>query len=397
MSVGYDHVDTAALKVRDIPLGYTPDVLTEATADTTALLVLVAARRIREAIHAVEQGAWGTWSPTWMCGHQLTGKTLGVVGLGRIGEATAHRLKAFGMSEVLYWGRSRRYQAEERLGAKHVSLEELLAVSDVVIVFVNTARGGIVDQEGLVRALQEKEIAAAGLDVTTPEPLPIDSPLLKLSNCTVFPHIGSATYEARESMARVCVDNVLAGIQYEPLPYEKYKVIPRGGVVIDCGAAPGGWTQVAVARVQKKGLVIAVDLLPVDPIEGASILKGDFMTGTVQAHVRKLLEERPVDLVCSDMAPNFTGNHMADHARSMELCESALEFAQTVLAPGGCFVAKFLMGGTEVEFKLKLQTLFTKVKQEKPDASRKQSTESFFVALNYCPPTEKSTTAEADT
>ncbi|KAI9336270.1 ribosomal RNA large subunit methyltransferase J [Pilaira anomala] len=166
---------------------------------------------------------------------------------------------------------------------------------------------------------------------------------------------------------------------------QKYRLIRRNHVVVDCGAAPGGWTQVAAELTSDKGLVIGVDLLPIDPIPNAHVLTGNFMRIKTQNAIRDLLEGRPVDLVCSDMAPSFSGNHTADHARSMELCESALTFAQKVLSPGGSFVAKFLMGGTEFEFKRKLQTMFSKVKTEKPDASRKQSTEGFFVAVGYKP------------
>ncbi|KAI9020137.1 FtsJ-like methyltransferase-domain-containing protein [Phycomyces nitens] len=388
MSVGYDHVDVPALKKRGIPLGYTPNVLTDATADLTVLLTMGAARRMKEGIIAAETGEWREWRPTWLCGSQFSNRTLGVVGLGRIGEAVAHRLKAFGISKVLYCGRSEKVEAGKRVGGEFVSFDRLLAESDFVTIFVNTARGGIVQQDDLVRALEEGLIAGAGLDVTTPEPLPLDNKLLKLPNCIVLPHIGDATNETRERMADMCVDNVLAGLGGQVLPFsidQKYRVIPHGGVVVDCGAAPGGWTQVAVAKAQKKGLVVAVDLLPMDPVSGAHCIKGDFMSLKVQNKVKALLGRRKADLVCSDMAPSFMGNHMADHARSMELCESALTFAQTVLATNGCFVAKFLMGGTEVEFRRKLQTMFLKVKQEKPDASRKQSTEGFFVALGYRP------------
>ncbi|KAI8393766.1 ribosomal RNA large subunit methyltransferase E [Radiomyces spectabilis] len=166
---------------------------------------------------------------------------------------------------------------------------------------------------------------------------------------------------------------------------DKYRVLRNGYTVIDCGAAPGGWTQVAAKKVQGKGLVIGIDLLPIDPIPGAHLIQGNFMYPQTQASVRTILGDRKADLVCSDMAPSFSGNHVADHARSMELCESALMFAQTTLKPGGAFIAKFLMGGSEVEFRKKLQTLFGKVKQEKPEASRKKSTEGFFVALNYLP------------
>ncbi|KAG1055311.1 hypothetical protein G6F43_002728 [Rhizopus delemar] len=164
---------------------------------------------------------------------------------------------------------------------------------------------------------------------------------------------------------------------------DKYRIIRQNDVVIDCGAAPGGWTQVAAEKVSEKGLVIGVDLLPVDPIPNALLIQGNFLKASTQRAIYEKIDKRKANLVCSDMAPSFTGNHLADHARSMELCESALAFAEKVLKPGGTFVAKFLMGGTEVEFRRKLQTLFTKVKTEKPDASRKQSTEGFFVALGY--------------
>ncbi|KAI7894536.1 cell division protein [Mucor mucedo] len=179
---------------------------------------------------------------------------------------------------------------------------------------------------------------------------------------------------------------------------EKYRLIRRNDVVVDCGAAPGGWTQVAAELISSKGLVIGIDLLPVDPIPNAHIIKGNFMRIRTQNAIREILDGRSVNLVCSDMAPSFSGNHTADHARSMELCESALTFAEKVLQPGGSFVAKFLMGGTEFEFKRKLQTIFAKVKTEKPDASRKQSTEGFFVGVGYKPiaKSEAKTEAEVD-
>ncbi|KAL0078799.1 D-isomer specific 2-hydroxyacid dehydrogenase [Phycomyces blakesleeanus] len=244
MSVGYDHVDVSALKKRRIPLGYTPDVLTDATADLTVLLTMGAARRMKEGIIAAEKGEWREWRPTWLCGSQFSNKTLGVVGLGRIGEAVAHRLKAFGISKVVYWGRSEKVETGKRVGGEFVSFDRLLAESDYVTVccaltkdtkelfdynafskmkksaiFVNTARGGIVQQDDLVRALEEGLIAGAGLDVTTPEPLPLDNKLLKLPNCIVLPHIASATNETRERMADMCVENVLAGLSNQALPF----------------------------------------------------------------------------------------------------------------------------------------------------------------------------------
>ncbi|KAI7878471.1 hypothetical protein K492DRAFT_164887 [Lichtheimia hyalospora FSU 10163] len=247
MSVGYDHVDVDAVHARNIELGYTPDVLTDATADHTVLLTLAAARRLKEGMMAAAQGEWGAWRPTWLCGSQFTGKTLGIVGMGRIGEAVAHRLAPFGVSRILYWGRQAKPDVEKRLSKAQFteSLDTLLAGSDFVIVccaltpetrelfnydafskmkstavFVNTARGGIVKQDDLVRALEENKIAAAGLDVTTPEPLPPTDPLYKLPNCIILPHIASATFETRERMASMCVDNVIAASKGEPLPYK---------------------------------------------------------------------------------------------------------------------------------------------------------------------------------
>lgn len=239
MSVGYDHIDTAAVKARQIQIGYTPDVLTDATADLTVLLTLGAARRIKEAIQVAENGQWREWRPTWMCGSQLSQKTVGIVGMGRIGEAVATRLRAFGVSRIVYSGRNKR-----PVHGDFVSLDELLTVSDFVIVccaltketrhlfnyeafskmkktavFVNSARGGIVDQEGLVKALEEKLIGSAGLDVTDPEPLPPTHKLYSFSNCLILPHIGSATLETREQMAGMSLDNILAALNNQPLPF----------------------------------------------------------------------------------------------------------------------------------------------------------------------------------
>ena len=173
MSVGFDHVDVNALLKRNIPLGYTPDVLTDATADLTVLLTLAAARRFKEGTAAAANGEWGAWRPTWLCGSQFSGKTLGVVGMGRIGEAVAQRLKPFGVSRILYWGRREKQNLSVDAQFKS-SLDDLLVESDYVIVccaltpetkemfnyaafskmkksavFVNTARGGIVQQDDL--------------------------------------------------------------------------------------------------------------------------------------------------------------------------------------------------------------------------------------------------------
>ncbi|KAG0201043.1 hypothetical protein BGX28_006063 [Mortierella sp. GBA30] len=246
MSVGYDHVSVPELTSRSIALGITPGVLTDATADTTVLLVLAAARRMRESMDAVIQGHWGTWSPTWLLGSQLTDKTVGIVGLGRIGVAVAKRLKAFGVQKFLYQGTRPKKETEKEIGGEveFVGMDRLLKEADVIcvccaltdttrnmfnydafskmknsVVFVNTARGGIVDQEGLIQALRERKLGSVGLDVTVPEPLPKDSELLSFPNCIVLPHIGSGTLETRTAMSEIAIENVLKGMKGERLPH----------------------------------------------------------------------------------------------------------------------------------------------------------------------------------
>ena len=192
----------------------------------------------------MKSGAWGTWTPLWMCGPTLTGSTVGIVGLGRIGAAVAERLRPFGISRILYHNRTKS-SIEEKIGAERVPFEELLQKSDFVFatcaltsdtrelfnehafslmkptsVFINTSRGGVVDQQALYNALKTNKIFAAGLDVTTPEPLPTDSPLLTLSNCVVVPHIGSATTETRSHMAELCARNIIAALKGDKMPAE---------------------------------------------------------------------------------------------------------------------------------------------------------------------------------
>ncbi|KAI7855184.1 D-isomer specific 2-hydroxyacid dehydrogenase [Circinella umbellata] len=247
MSVGFDHVDVEELNKRKIPLGYTPDVLTDATADLTVLLTLAAARRMKEGMNAGSQGEWGAWRPTWLCGAQFTGKTLGIIGMGRIGEAVAHRLKPFGISRILYWGRREKPELKEHLPSAEFKseLSDVLSEADFVIVccaltpetkemfnyeafkkmkknavFVNTARGGIVQQDDLTRALEENLIASAGLDVTSPEPLDPSHKLYQLPNCIILPHIASATFETRERMASMCLENIHAALNSHTMPYK---------------------------------------------------------------------------------------------------------------------------------------------------------------------------------
>jgi glyoxylate reductase len=235
MAVGYDNVDVAAATGRGVLVTNTPGVLTETTADLAFALLLGAARRLTEGERAVREGAWGPWRPTWMLGSAVHGATLGIVGPGRIGAAVARSAQGFGM-RVLYHGRR---HAPGFPGAS-VDLDTLLTTSDFVsvhvpltaetegmfgaeafarmqphAVLVNTARGGVVDQGALRDALVRGEIGGAALDVTTPEPLPPDDPLLDAPNLLVTPHIGSATGPTRERMAGLAVDGLLAALAGE--------------------------------------------------------------------------------------------------------------------------------------------------------------------------------------
>jgi lactate dehydrogenase-like 2-hydroxyacid dehydrogenase len=235
MAVGYDNVDVAAATARGVLVTNTPGVLTETTADLAFALLLASARRLAEGETAVRGGAWGPWKPAWLLGRDVAGATLGIVGPGRIGAAVARRAEGFGM-RVLYYGRR---EAPDFPGER-VPFDELLATSDFVSVhvpltaetarmfdaatfrrmrqtatFINTARGGIVDQAALAEALMRGEIAAAALDVTTPEPLPPDDPLLRAPNLLVTPHVGSATLQTRERMASLAVEGLLAGLAGE--------------------------------------------------------------------------------------------------------------------------------------------------------------------------------------
>ncbi|MGB2711230.1 MAG: D-glycerate dehydrogenase [Conexibacter sp.] len=231
-AVGVDNIDLAAARARGIPVGNTPDVLTAATADLAFALLLAAARRLPQTAQAVKDGAWGPWEPDGFLGHDVTGTTLGIVGAGRIGRALARRAAGFEM-EV--------FMATSNGGTP---LHDLLARSDFVslhlpltpqtrhlidaaalaqmkptAILVNTARGPIVDTAALLDALRAGTIAGAALDVTDPEPLPPDHPLLYEPNALVVPHVGSATPRTRTHMADLAVDNVLAALAGEPLPH----------------------------------------------------------------------------------------------------------------------------------------------------------------------------------
>lgn len=243
-AVGFNNIDVAEATRRKIAVGNTPDVLTEATADLAVTLILAIARKVREAGDAVLSGGWKTWEPTGWQGVELAGKTLGIVGMGRIGEAVARRMHGGWGMKVLYTARTKKDHLAKQFTAEPTSLDHLLASSDVVslhvplsddtrnligarelaqlqpnAILVNTARGEIIDQRALVETLAERKILGAGLDVCTPEPLPTNSPLLALPNCLVLPHIGSATLPARNAMAQRAADNIIAGIQGNPLPF----------------------------------------------------------------------------------------------------------------------------------------------------------------------------------
>jgi lactate dehydrogenase-like 2-hydroxyacid dehydrogenase len=238
MSVGVDNIDVAVCREHGVTVGHTPDVLTETTADTAFALMAAAVRRLPEGEALVRAGAWGPWDPWHFLSGDLHGSTLGIVGMGRIGRAIARRARGFDMP-VLYTSRTAKYVPD----AVRVGIEELLRGSDIVVVaaplneetrgmigraqlalmretafLVNIARGPLVDTEALVEALAAGTIGGAALDVTDPEPLPPDHPLLGFPNCLVVPHIGSATLPARRGMARLAVSNLVAFFKGDPMP-----------------------------------------------------------------------------------------------------------------------------------------------------------------------------------
>jgi glyoxylate reductase len=232
-AVGYDNIDLAAATARGIPVGNTPDVLTDATADLAFALLLAAARKLAEAIRSVLEDDWPTWEPGGHLGYDVHGATLGIVGFGRIGQAVARRAEGFEM-RVLTSGRGRGPEFDRLLDdSDFVSLHcpltpETRNLIDAAAldrmretaILVNTARGPIVDHRALRWALEAGVIAGAALDVTDPEPLPANDPLLKAPNLIVAPHIGSATHSARERMATLAVENLLAALDGEPMPHQ---------------------------------------------------------------------------------------------------------------------------------------------------------------------------------
>jgi len=244
MAVGYDNINIAEATKRHIVVGYTPGVLTEATADLAFALLMAAARRVVEADNYTRKEQWKTWGPMILLGQDIHHATLGIIGLGRIGAELAKRAKGFNM-KVLYYDEIRRSEEEERqLGVEYVSeLAKLLSSADFIsihvpllpqthhligaaefammkptAVFINTSRGPIVDQEALYEALKSGQIFAAAIDVTEVEPISPDDPLLALDNVIITPHIASASFTTRKNMALMAAENLLAGLHGETPP-----------------------------------------------------------------------------------------------------------------------------------------------------------------------------------
>ncbi|GIK42579.1 MAG: D-glycerate dehydrogenase [Chloroflexota bacterium] len=239
-AVGFDNIDIPAATARKIPVGNTPGILTDATADFAFALLVAAARRVVEGDRYVRAGKWKTWGPSILLGPDITGATLGIIGYGRIGQAMAKRASGFDM-RILYYDPM--VAAGSNLPGTAVDLETLLRESDFIslhtllneqtrhlinrdtlalmkpgAVLVNTSRGPVVDGQALYEALKEGKIFAAALDVTDPEPLPMDSPLLELDNLIIAPHIASASKPTRDKMSLMAVENLLTGLNGQRLP-----------------------------------------------------------------------------------------------------------------------------------------------------------------------------------
>ena len=241
--VGVDHIDLQAATERNILVGNTPNVLDGATADLTFALLLAAARNITQGNDFARSDEFTFYDPSFMLGQEVNGSVLGIIGLGNIGFQVAKRAIAFDM-KVVYHNRTRNERAEKELGVEYLSLDDLLKQADFVslnmpltkestrmigrrelelmkptAVLVNAARGGVIDHEALLEHLVSKRLYAAALDVTEPEPLPRDHPILKLDNVIIAPHLGSATHQTRMSMVENSVKNLVAGLNGESLPW----------------------------------------------------------------------------------------------------------------------------------------------------------------------------------
>jgi glyoxylate reductase len=241
-AVGFDNLDVPAATERGVVMGNTPGVLTETTADFAFALLMAAARRIVEGVEYVRADRWKTWGPMLLMGHDVHGATLGLIGLGRIGAEMARRAAGFSM-RVLYYDVFRREDLEQGLGIQYAPLDDVLAQADFVSVHtpltpetrhllnaerfakmkrtaivINTSRGPVIDTEALTEALRSGVIGGAALDVTEPEPLPADHPLVHMPNCIIVPHIASASNVTRGQMAEIAARNLIAGLKGEPMP-----------------------------------------------------------------------------------------------------------------------------------------------------------------------------------
>lgn len=240
MAVGYNNIDIEAAAEKGITVTNTPGVLTETTADLTFALLMATSRRLVEASEYLKDGRWETWSPMQLTGQDIHGATLGIIGMGRIGESVVKRARGFEMN-VLYHNRSKKPEMEEKYNAIYMPLDDLLAQSDFVCILtpytpetrnlitarelslmkknailINTARGGIVDEKALYEALKEKRIWGAGIDTFEEEPVDLNNPLLTMENVVALPHIGSASIKTRMKMAGLAIENLVAGIQDKP-------------------------------------------------------------------------------------------------------------------------------------------------------------------------------------
>lgn len=243
LAVGTDNIDVNSCTSLGIPVGHTPGVLTDGTADLTVALLLSVSRQLAAASQDARDGKWSNWEPTGWLGRDLKDATVGIIGLGKIGSAVGERLKPFGC-KLIFNNRSPLPDQEINLNARQVDLDELLSTSDFIClhvpltqetigligkeefekmkpttILINAARGPVVNTNSLIQALQTNQILAAGLDVTDPEPLPPDHPLYKLPNCFITPHIGTATVNTRRMMTGIAIRNLKAGIEGKPLPY----------------------------------------------------------------------------------------------------------------------------------------------------------------------------------
>jgi len=240
-AVGFDNIDIPAATARGIPVGNTPDVLTDATADFAFALLMAVARRIPEAERYVHAGKWKTWGPKLLIGVDIKGATLGLIGFGRIGQAMARRAVGFDMRVIYYDPKD--VKSGQNPKAERVDFETLLKESEFIsihapltsdtrhlidaeafskmkpnAVLINTARGPVVDSDALYQALKANRIFGAGLDVTELEPIPLDSPLLKLDNVVIVPHVASASQSSRDQMSMLAAQNLIAGLRGERLP-----------------------------------------------------------------------------------------------------------------------------------------------------------------------------------